>query len=288
MKLLIYSDLHHEMDRQFGLPFFQPPQAAIDAADAIILAGDIDVGTQHVPWICETFGSKPVILIAGNHEFHHGGFFGRFAQLAEAAHHARQRGHQIHFLENGSLVLADKSGEGKDAVRFLGCTLWTDMKFWSRFPSMRNPRVQEEMKMAMPEYRLVYNELDDFAPLTTEDTISRHNTSRAWLKRELKEPSAKDKGFIGKTVVVTHFLPSRLSISERFKKSPLNPAFASHLDALIKPPVSLWVHGHTHDRLDYQVNGVRVYCNPRGYPRERLKMQKEGSYQFRVDELIEI
>ena len=43
-----------------------------------------------------------------------------------------------------------------------------------------------------------------------------------------------------------------------------------------------------HDRLDYQVNGVRVYCNPRGYPRERLKMQKEGSCQFRVDELVEV
>ena len=28
---------------------------------------------------------------------------------------------------------------------------------------------------------------------------------------------------------------------------------------------ALWVHGHMHDSLGYQVNGTRVLCNPRGY-----------------------
>jgi hypothetical protein len=34
--------------------------------------------------------------------------------------------------------------------------------------------------------------------------------------------------------------------------------------------VALWVHGHTHDSFDYEVNGTRVVCNPRGYARNGI------------------
>ena len=30
--------------------------------------------------------------------------------------------------------------------------------------------------------------------------------------------------------------------------------------------VDLWIHGHTHNNFDYEVNGTRVVCNPRGDP----------------------
>jgi len=30
----------------------------------------------------------------------------------------------------------------------------------------------------------------------------------------------------------------------------------------------LWVHGHSHTAVDYEVAGTRVVCNPRGYPGE--------------------
>ena len=28
---------------------------------------------------------------------------------------------------------------------------------------------------------------------------------------------------------------------------------------------ALWIHGHKHESFDYEVNGTRVVCNPRGY-----------------------
>jgi pyruvate carboxylase len=43
------------------------------------------------------------------------------------------------------------------------------------------------------------------------------------------------------------------------------PAFASDLAALVREPVKLWIHGHTHESMDYELNGTRVVCNPRGY-----------------------
>jgi hypothetical protein len=90
-----------------------------------------------------------------------------------------------------------------------------------------------------------------------------HLTKARWLADALAQP------FSGPTVVITHHLPHRLSIHPRFEGTRYNPCFASDLDHLVRAPVALWVHGHTHESIDYTVNGTRVYCNPRGYiPRE--------------------
>jgi Icc-related predicted phosphoesterase len=80
-----------------------------------------------------------------------------------------------------------------------------------------------------------------------------------WLERKLTE------AFDGPTVVVSHHLPHRQSIHPKYQGNPLNPCFASDLARLVRAPVALWIHGHTHESMDYVVNGTRVVCNPRGY-----------------------
>jgi Icc-related predicted phosphoesterase len=70
-------------------------------------------------------------------------------------------------------------------------------------------------------------------------------------------------------VVVTHHAPSPGSVAPAYAGHPLNPAFASDLDALVaagRP--DLWVHGHVHTSFDYRLGATRVVCNPLGYPRE--------------------
>ena len=34
--------------------------------------------------------------------------------------------------------------------------------------------------------------------------------------------------------------------------------------------VALWVHGHTHWCVDYEVRGTRVVSNQRGYPHQKV------------------
>jgi Icc-related predicted phosphoesterase len=84
--------------------------------------------------------------------------------------------------------------------------------------------------------------------------------------------SQLEQEFDGPTVVVTHHLPASSSIAKRYANDPLNPAFASSLESLIEAyrPV-LWIHGHTHQPLDYELFGTRVVCNPRGYPGEHVR-----------------
>jgi Icc-related predicted phosphoesterase len=74
----------------------------------------------------------------------------------------------------------------------------------------------------------------------------------------------------GKTVVITHHLPSRRLVSARFwpkdGSDGANGGFVGDCDniiALHEP--NLWIHGHTHDTIDTELWKTRIICNPAGY-----------------------
>ena len=64
MRLLILSDLHLEVWRQFAPPI----RLSESRPDVGILAGDIHTGARAVPWAATTFPGLPVLYVHGNHE----------------------------------------------------------------------------------------------------------------------------------------------------------------------------------------------------------------------------
>jgi Icc-related predicted phosphoesterase len=71
-----------------------------------------------------------------------------------------------------------------------------------------------------------------------------------------------------KFVVVVHHAPSSASVAECYKGDLLmNGNFYTDLSEFIldRPQIKLWVHGHMHNRSDYEIGDTRVVCNPRGY-----------------------
>ena len=58
------------------------------------------------------------------------------------------------------------------------------------------------------------------------------------------------------------------------------------LPTLVRSPVALWIHGHTHTAFDYTVDGTRVVCNPRGYLDRRTRQPENP--QFAWDKVVEI
>jgi predicted phosphodiesterase len=78
------------------------------------------------------------------------------------------------------------------------------------------------------------------------------------------------------SIWITHHLPLWNSVHPKYKNAVTNPFFVGDLSKVLttrehKPQVIL--HGHTHEEFDYTVAGVRVVCNPFGYPgegRERI------------------
>ncbi|MBL1141579.1 MAG: hypothetical protein HND53_06050 [Proteobacteria bacterium] len=230
MRIQVLSDLHIE----FG-EFF----VAETDADAVVFAGDIGVGIDGLKWIENQEISQPVIYVLGNHEFynHDIDIVNNIKESAPG---------NIHVLNNDAVEIGD--------VRFLGCTLWTDFLLFGlteQYFSVQNA------KKNMADFEVIKNTGRRFSP---DDSIRLHEQSRDWLEGMLSIP------FYGETVVVTHHLPSSKSVPARFKKNLSSPAYASHLDDLIsKERVDLWIHGHTHDSYDYEINGTRVVCNPGGY-----------------------
>jgi predicted phosphodiesterase len=237
VKLMVLSDLHLE----FG--DFVPPE--VDA-DVVVLAGDIHVGCRGVRWAAEHF-NVPVVYVPGNHERYNGRLGSTVDDMrCEAATS------NVFVLDRGEVVI--------DGVRFLGATLWTDLRCTGN-----QPLAELDARQHMADYQVISD--DDGRPLTPEMLLEEHRKARCFLEQSL---SGTGRDWSGKTVVVTHHAPCDLSISERFKREAkgvhLNASYASRLEGLLGwESVALWVHGHTHDSFDYELFGTRVVCNPRGY-----------------------
>ncbi len=246
VRLLVLSDLHVEFAP------FEPDRAAVEQADVIVLAGDISTGSSGLRWARGAFGTKPVIYVAGNHEFYGGHWDKTLAELR-----TRAQEFAIHFLENEAVEVA--------GLRFLGCTLWTDFELDGA--ERRSYRIREAERMMMDYRTIKARPIEQQGVqtsrhrLTPWHTLQRHRTSKAWLAAQLSQ------GDPARTVVVIHHMPDARSIAPRFIGNTLNPAFGSQLPQEMLERAALWVHGHTHDSSDYEVGArTRVICNPRGYP----------------------
>jgi predicted phosphodiesterase len=233
VRIRALSDLHLE---------FAPFDANVEGCDLLVLAGDIDVGTAGVKWA--TGFVRPVIYVAGNHEYYHHRAPGLIAELRAAA-----EGSEVRVLERDEAIVG--------GVRFLGATLWTDFALLGKVDES-----MLEAQVRMSDFAVITSS-DRGATLAPIETVNWHRDSVAWLRDRLAEP------FAGPTVVVTHHAPSLESAAERHRRDPLSPAFNSHLDDLVDASgAALWIHGHTHHNVDYTIGATRVIANQRGYPGE--------------------
>lgn len=239
VRLNILSDLHLS---RAGLPL---PSVE---ADIVILAGDISRPKEAIEWASGF--KQPVLYVPGNHEFYGSGLKETIAQLKHYA-----QGKQIHILDNEEIVL--------HGIRFVGSTLWTDF-------NLEGPGETREQAIAQAleftyDFRRIKSDAIPGATLSPDEMEALFNHNRAWLQQHLATP------FNGPTVVITHHAPSPKSIHPRFENSLINTCFVSNSEDLMgSERAILWIHGHTHDSFDYQVNGTRVVCNPRGYARDGI------------------
>jgi predicted phosphodiesterase len=238
MKLWILSDLHLDVNRRRPLQLPDPRPAH----DAVVIAGDLCQGIgEGLRFVAgEGLNARPVLYVAGNHEF-----YGRdrHAEL-RGGRNAAAAVRNVHLLERDSVTL--------DGVEFLGCTLWTDYLYAGRG---EQARAMQWAAQRLNDHRLIANGPGLWLP---RHCLDEHRLSRSWLAERLARKSPHTR------VVITHHAPSRRSVESRYQADLLTAAFASDLDELVGR-AALWVHGHMHAPADYDLNGCRVVANPRGY-----------------------
>lgn len=268
MKLLILSDLHLDLA---PMPLEVNARRIDEDADLVILAGDIHEGTAGLHWSRQSFPDKPIVYVAGNHEFYGHTWGGLLVDLRGTA---AKLG--ISFLENDVLNFG--------GVRFLGCSMWTDFLLDGE---SRQAGAMQVAQSWLSDYHWIRVGPSDIpldpgrthtARLDVEMTLQRHQQSVAWLEQELF------KGLPQTTVVVTHHGPHPNSVPAQFLGDPLSPAFVSNLERLMGQ-ACLWVHGHVHASMDYQVKGTRIVCNPRGY---WLRLDGLENKRFQPAYLVEV
>lgn len=246
MKIRYCSDLHLE---------WGPISLTHANEDIMILAGDIAIHTEAMDLLkqmAQVF-DIPIVVLAGNHEFYTNvvswshTWEGTIADLRAAADHTS-------VIEKGKVTFFEDQTATYLGVRFVGATLWTDMKLYGD----HDPGVQIAVENSLNDYVVIKRE--DGRDMRAYDTIERHLVSRQFITEALAE------SFDGPTVVLTHHAPSWLSVPDQFRGDKISAGYASRLEELMMTyePV-LWIHGHTHTSFDYQIGKTRVVCNPRGY-----------------------
>lgn len=240
MRLHILSDLHREFHA------FAP---SVRDADVVVLAGDIDIKCRGVKWAAEAFDC-PVIYVPGNHEFYKGHLERTLQKMRALA------SDKVRVLDCDECVIA--------GVRFLGAIGWTDYSATGNVPLAELDAMQQmnDFKKIRtgPSYRKTRPA--DFGALSVR--------AKAWLRERLLSP------FDGPTVVVTHHAPSVLSLkTPSSTSSHLDAAYANRWEDLMGEGLDLWIHGHSHHAVDYEIGGTRIVSNPGGYPGERTGFQHD-------------
>jgi predicted phosphodiesterase len=236
MNFLILSDIHLEFHRDGGIEFIQSTPVVTDGApgaepiDGVILAGDI-CSFRQLPDVLRRFCDRYtyVVYVWGNHECY-GTSIGAVRELVL---NLENEFVNLHVLDNSRWQLAP-------GITFIGGTMW--------FPHDKdNPRFESRMN----DFHMIKN---------LREEVYKENEKTVEFLRLKTQP---------RDIVVTHHLPSSMSVHERYEGDDLNRFFLCDVETEIKEMrPKLWVHGHTHDSFDYTIFATRVVCNPFGYPFE--------------------
>ena len=235
MKVQYASDLHLEFPQNKEYLRKNPLEPI---GDVLILAGDIvpfavmDKHSDFFSYISDHF--KTTYWIPGNHEYYHFDLAQKCGTLNENIRS------NLHLVNNLTVQI--------DSVRFIFSTLWSRISQTNRW----------QIERSVNDFHVIkFNDVR----FSSDQFNQLHQESLSFISQELKHK------FIGKTVVVTHHVPSFMNYPEKYRGDVLNEAFAVELYDLIedKGP-DFWIFGHHHYNVtDFMIGKTNLTTNQLGY-----------------------
>jgi len=237
MKIQFLSDLHLEYkeNREY---FISNPIKPI--GEVLILAGDIvnEINRSDAIDFFKDIEKKFNFIISafGNHEFYLGNIDFSLPKY-------KKQLSKNHFLLNNETIYYKN-------CRFIVSTLWSKIE----------EEHKDEISKRLNDYKYIKYKNQNFSTYYSNEIFQ---LSKNFIINEL------EKSFDGKTIIITHHLPSYDCVNPKWRNSHLASAFVSKLDDIIlKYNPDFWIFGHQHEYSECKIGKTKLLSNPLGYFKE--------------------
>lgn len=168
----------------------------------------------------------------------------------------------IHYLDGNVIEI--------DGVKFGGSGMSWDSTYFEilkgRKPS--DIEIDELFKQIMNDSHLILGGSDNYEIIMP---YSGRYLQTSWNQRKYFEDQYNKLQNIKEAdVIVSHYtpvVPPRMRLKYEEAISTTFYMFDG-LDIVNKLKPKYWIHGHMHDKINYNINGTKFLCNPLGYPGE--------------------
>ncbi len=244
MKIQYCSDLHLEFEANSN---YLEKFPLVVSGEILILAGDI------VPLHDEFFSNsffnfisknyKKVFWVPGNHEFYY-----KDINEYKSSFNIKLKSN-IHIVNNIALHYEN--------VQFIFTTLWSNISAGN----------EKNVEQGVSDFECITVKNKK---LRAKDFNKLHYDSLAFIQQAFENKQ-------GKTVVVTHHLPSGLCNSPVHNSSPINEAFCVELtDIIKKSDVNFWIYGHSHfNQKPLYIGNTILLTNQLGY----VHFNEQGAFK---------
>jgi len=244
MRIQYCSDLHLEFKENSDYLINNP---LFVKGDILILAGDIvplqdeKFANPFFDFISENY--KKVFWVPGNHEFYYRDI-NDFKKIINM-----QLKNNIHIVHNVELQYEN--------INFVFSSLWSKI----------SPDNERNIEQSVADFDCI---LKNNKKLKAVDFNKLHEDSLSFIQQSLQSNK-------GKTVVVTHHLPSNLCNSRLHNDSPINEAFCVDLTNYVeKCDANFWLYGHSHfNHKPFIIGNTIMLTNQLGY----VHNKEQGSFK---------
>lgn len=235
MKIQYASDLHLEFRQNKE---FIKDNPLVPNGDVLVLAGDIvpfaimDKFKDFFNYVSDNF--QTTYWVPGNHEYY------QFDAATKSGILFENIKSNVFLINNNTVLHQD--------TNLIFSTLWSNI----------SPANQWQIERGLSDFQVIkYNGFR----LSAEWYNQLHNDILTFITQEIQQISA------GKTIVITHHVPTFLNYPEQYKGDVLNEAFAVELfDIIESSSIDYWVYGHHHSNTpDFKIGNTRLLTNQLGY-----------------------
>lgn len=253
MLIQYVSDLHLEFRGTNFKNLIKP------TGDVLIMAGDISaMGTKSdfnnfikfLKFITPQF--KYVLHVAGNHEFYYSDTKGtKNIQCTMQYINKKLKLLESHFnnykyLDCETITLTIN----KKKYAFIGASLWAKVCLKDR----------DKIQKGMNDYNFIY--MEDKSSVRKYNITDMQKMYRKHYKY-IKDTLEKNKESKTPFILITHHKP--VDDTNSAESDIYTQAYESNTYKILKKPIKLAIHGHTHKHYDKTINGIRYVSNPLGY-----------------------